>query len=272
MKTNLNQATWKQTLIIALSILVAVLMPQTSLAKKRLPESFVYLRNVAPSIQQEIRYAGYHNFVGRPVHGYHANACILTKKAARGLAEVQNALKKQGLSLKVYDCYRPQRAVNDFITWSQHPKDHKMKQEFYPQVKKSNVFAHGYIDARSTHSSGSTVDLTIVPSPTPKQPRYVSGQRLFACYQLYDRRFHDNSIDMGTGYDCMDKLSHAESSEISKAALRNRMLLASLMKKNGFKPYAYEWWHFTLKAEPFKGRFFDFPVTAKQRSRKMYVR
>lgn len=225
---------------------------------RALPAGFVYLKDIDPTIQQDIRYASSHNFIGRPVTGYTTNQCILTKPAALALSQVQHALQPLHLSLKVYDCYRPQRAVNDFINWSQQPEDQTMKMEFYPRVNKSDLFRLGYIAAQSGHSRGSTVDLTLVPIPTPAQQTYSPKQPLVSCYAPYQQRFRDNSIDMGTGYDCMDVLSHNNATGISKIAKHHRLLLKTLMKKSGFIPYQKEWWHFTLRNEPYPDKYFDF--------------
>jgi len=236
----------------------------SALAQAALPPDFVYLSDVAPAIQQDMRYAGYHNFIGRPIKGYQAGECILTKEAAVALAQVQKELKKSSLSLKVYDCYRPQMAVDDFIAWSQKPRQQQMKAEFYPRVNKEDFFKLGYVAAKSGHTRGSTVDLTIVPLPTPAEEIYTPGQTLIACFAPYNQRFHDNSIDMGTGFDCMDETAWF-AAKVGKTALANRRLLQNIMEKNGFKPYATEWWHFTLKDEPFPGTYFNFPIKPKNK-------
>ena len=228
-----------------------------------LPTGFVYLKDVDPSILQDIRYAGYHNFMGRPVKGYDAKECILTKPAAIALAKVQADLLKSNLSLKVYDCYRPQQAVNDFVAWSRQPKEAKMKQEFYPRVAKDHLFSDGYIAAKSGHSRGSTMDLTIVPIPTPQQANYHRGQKLVACFAPYHNRYRDNSIDMGTGFDCADTTAYPSSKNVSLVAYQHRQLLRHIMQKYGFQPYDKEWWHFTLKNEPFKNTYFNFPIKAE---------
>jgi len=226
-----------------------------------MPSSFVYLRQYDPSILQEVRYAGHHNFIGRPIAGYESNECILTKAAAIQLSKVQKELVQSGYSLKVYDGYRPQMAVNDFIQWSKDSKQQQMKAEFYPRVNKKDFFKLGYVAAKSSHSRGSTVDLTIIPLPILAQKAYHSGQKLTACYASYQQRFKDNSIDMGTGFDCMDKASHPLNKEdVSPTAYQNRMLLRNLMKKYGFAPYPKEWWHFTLIDEPYKNTYFNFPI------------
>lgn len=234
------------------------ILPQISFAA--LPSGFVYLKDVDPSIVQDIRYAGDHNFVGRPIKGYQAPTCILTKQAAEALKNVQTQLRKKKMSLKVYDCYRPQMASDDFYAWSQKSDQAQMKKEFYPEVDKDQLFKMGYVAKRSQHSSGSTMDVTIVPIPTPKQPTYTAGQSLVACFAPYNQRFKDNSIDMGTGYDCLDFRADTWYKRISQRAQANRTVLRSLMVKNGFKPYSKEWWHFTLNDQPYSGQIFNFPV------------
>lgn len=246
-----------------LFILALTLLFPTLIFAAQLPKGFVYLKDVDPSILQDIRYAGYHNFVGRPIKGYHAAECILTKQAADALQKVQAALLKSNLSLKVYDCYRPQRAVNDFLAWSKQPNNTKMKDEFYPRVAKNHLFSYGYIAAKSGHSRGSTMDLTIVPLPTPQQADYHRGQKLVECYAPYHDRYRDNSIDMGTGFDCLDAKAHGLSPRVPLIAYQNRKLLRHIMQKYGFQPYEKEWWHFTLKNEPYPKTYFNFPINAE---------
>jgi D-alanyl-D-alanine dipeptidase len=229
-----------------------------------LPDGFLYLHDVDQSILQEIRYASDHNFVGRKIKGYEDNVCILTKEAALALAKVQVELRQLSLALKVYDCYRPKSAVDDFIVWSQDKKENAMKAEFYPNVYKANLFTLQYIAKKSGHSRGSTIDLTIVPLPTPKQSIYHPKDKLIACTAPYQERLEDNSINMGTGYDCLDKLSHMNKS-VSADAIINRKLLRKMMEKYHFIPYSKEWWHFTLKEEPYPHTYFDFPVKKNTR-------
>jgi D-alanyl-D-alanine dipeptidase len=240
-----------------------ILLVAISAQAYALPNDFVYLKSIDPSILQDIRYAGYHNFIGRPIKGYEAPECILTKQAALALHNVQTELKKHNLSLKVYDCYRPQMAVNDFIAWSQLPQEQSMKAEFYPRIEKMNAFKLGYIAKKSGHSRGSTIDLTIVSPPAKKQGSYHRGQSLVSCFSPYEKRFQDNSIDMGTGYDCLDRSAHGNYQNINSVALKNRQLLRTVMEKNNFEPYAQEWWHFTLKNEAFPHTFFNFPITIR---------
>jgi D-alanyl-D-alanine dipeptidase len=225
-----------------------------------LPEGFVALRDVDATVVHDIRYAGDHNFVGRPIRGYRAAKCLLTKPAAEALSQVQTELRLLQMSLKVYDCYRPQRAVDDFVEWSKDPEDRKMKKEFYPGLQKSVLFRNGYIAEKSGHSRGSTVDLTLVVLPLSDSEMYRDGQPLLPCTAPLGKRFADNSVDMGTGYDCFDPLAHTASAKISRTQRQNRQLLVRVMKKHGFENYDKEWWHFTLKSEPFPETAFDFEI------------
>lgn len=225
-----------------------------------LPSGFVYLKDIDSSIKQDIRYATNHNFVGRPVTGYQAEKCILTLPAAKALQQVQKELLLSNLSLKVFDCYRPQMAVNDFIQWSQQSNDQKMKAEFYPRVNKKDVFSLGYVAAKSGHSRGSTMDLTIVPLSAPSVQPYQEGQKLVSCIAPFRERFRDQGLDMGTGFDCFDDLAHNDRQDINIVAYHNRLILKTLMEKYGFVPYEAEWWHFTLKNEPYPDTYCNFPV------------
>ena len=224
-----------------------------------LPKGFVYLSDIDPSIIQDMRYAGPHNFIGRTIEGYLRGTCILTKKAALRLKAIQKQLKPKGYSLKVYDCYRPQQAVNDFYRWSQN-KNSTMKAEFYPREDKKELFRKGYIANYSGHSRGSTVDLTLVPLNKRTQESFSTASKLRACYAPYKKRFKDNSINMGTGYDCLDKTAHVFYKQIPRTAKFNRYQLRKIMLSNGFYPYNKEWWHYTLRNEPFKRTYFNFPV------------
>ncbi|WP_330176854.1 M15 family metallopeptidase [Streptomyces sp. NBC_01498] len=227
------------------------------------PEEFVALRSVAPTIIHDIRYPSAHNFVGEPVDGYVQPLCVLTRPAARALRTAQRALLTKGYSLKVYDCYRPQRAVDHFVRWAEDLDDERMKGEFYPQVDKSRLFTDGYIAARSGHSRGSTVDLTIVRLPAAPTRPYVPGEKLVPCYAPQSERFPDNSVDMGTGYDCFDTLSHTDDPRIQGAQRANRQLLKNTLADVGFTNLPEEWWHFTHKPELYPDTYFDFPVSRR---------
>ena len=224
------------------------------------PADFVSLDEVAPTILTDIRYHTAHNFTGEPVDGYQAPLCILTRPAAEALGRAQQALVEQGYSLKVYDCYRPQRAVDEFVGWAADPLDRQMKGEFYPWVDKSQLIADGYIAEQSGHSRGSTVDLTLVALPAQPQPAYVPGEPLSACTAPAARRFPDNSVDMGTGYDCFDPSSETLAPRVQGEQLKNRLLLKQVLESQGFENYPNEWWHFTFQPEPYPDTYFDFPV------------
>jgi D-alanyl-D-alanine dipeptidase len=243
---------------IAVALLIA--SSATGSGAESLPAGFVYLRDVDASIVQDMRYAGAHNFVGRPIAGYEAGECVLTEKAARALAVVQVALAARQLSLIVWDCYRPARAVADFSRWSLNAADDRMRPEFYPRIDKSRLFALGYIAKRSGHSRGSTVDLGIAPGGLASAPAFDPAAPARPCFAPAGRRAEEGAVDLGTSYDCMDALAATDHPEAGKTALENRRLLQTLMVRAGFAPYAKEWWHFQLNNEPFPGQVFDFAI------------
>jgi zinc D-Ala-D-Ala dipeptidase len=223
-----------------------------------LPAQFVAMDRVDSTVQQDMRYATRHNFVGRRIAGYREPVCILTRRAARGLHRAQLRLRRDGYGLRVYDCYRPTRAVDQFARWAGNPADQKMKPEFYPHVDKRRAFALGYIAHRSGHSRGSTVDLTLVRLPAKAPPAWDG--RLRSCAARYRKRFRDGSLNMGTSYDCIDPRAHTFDPRIRGRAHRNRLRLRRAMEQAGFAPYDNEWWHFTLRGEPYPEQYFNFPV------------
>jgi zinc D-Ala-D-Ala dipeptidase len=190
---------------------------------------------VVPGLVADIRYAGSHNFVGRPIDGYRAPRCLLAQPAANALAEVARDLATRGLVIKVFDCYRPTRAVADFVRWARDPRDQAAKAEFYPEVDKRTLFRDGYIASHSGHSRGSTVDLTLA-------------------------RADGTELDMGTPFDFFSPRSRTAASGVTAEQHANRMRLAAAMQRCGFHGYPKEWWHFTLRNEPFPGTYFDVPV------------
>lgn len=232
-------------------------------ADSQAPEEFVALRDVDPTILEEVRYAGPHNFVGERVPGYREPICLLTRRTAEALHEAQKTLLARGYGLKVYDCFRPQRAVDHYAAWSKNPGDRRMKGEFYPDVAKSALFDEGYIDERSGHSRGSTVDLTAVKLPALPQRPFVPGEPLAPCTAPKGERFPDNGLDMGTGFDCFDPLAHTDDPRVSQQARKNRDFLRQTLESVGMQNYPGEWWHFTLTAEPFPETYFDFPVSRR---------
>ncbi len=230
------------------------------------PDGFAVLSDLDPAILTDIRYAGPHNFVGSPIAGYDQPLCILTRPAAEALVRARRAVAERGYTLKVYDCYRPQRAVDEFVAWAQDLGDQRMKPEFYPRVDKSTLFADGYIAERSGHSRGSTVDVTLVALPPAGSAPYTPGQPLVDCTAPQGIRFADDSIDMGTGYDCFDPLANTEDPRIGGEEAKNRRLLLDALTEQGFVNYDKEWWHFTFRpadsGEPYPDTYFDFPVRA----------
>lgn len=224
------------------------------------PMDFVALQDIDPTILQDVRYFTAHNFTGDPVTGYETPMCILTRDAAEGLKRAQQQLEQRGYALKVYDCYRPQRAVNDFASWANDRSDQRMKAEFYPRVDKSTLFRDGYIAEQSGHSRGSTVDLTLVKLPVIPARPYVPGEPLIDCTAPASARFPDESIDMGTGFDCFDTLAHTLDPRIQGDQLTNRLRLKDALQSQGFVNYEDEWWHYTYQPEHHPGTYFDFPV------------
>jgi len=204
--------------------------------ESKIPDAFVKVTDSIPDLDVELRYYSENNFVGDTITGYHSNTLYLTKAAARQLKLVQDELQAQNLCLRVYDGYRPQRAVNHFGTWARDWNDTLKKSEFYPNVKKRNLFKSGYIASRSGHSRGSTVDLTIINGETGEP------------------------LDMGSPFDFFGEQSWLSYSEISEEQKKNRQLLKTVMLKHGFRHYPKEWWHFTLRGEPFPKTYFDFEI------------
>lgn len=205
-------------------------------ASQRPPNVFVDAGSITPELIVDMRYFGEENFIGRRIEGYEANICLLTKEAAAGLARVQAKLAPFGLGLKVFDCYRPQRAVADFVAWAKDLSDEKRKALHYPNVDKSQLFELGYIAEKSGHSRGSTVDLTLVDLTSRAE------------------------IDMGSGYDLFDTKSWPSDPSVRSQARANRLALQAAMTGEGFRPLKEEWWHFTLNNEPYPETYFDFVV------------
>ncbi|MFE1955659.1 M15 family metallopeptidase [Streptomyces sp. NPDC059524] len=251
--------------VTAAALLGVAVAPSAAQAKPdpKAPKEFVALSEVDPTIIQEMRYYTEHNFVGEPVDGYKKPMCILTRPAANALHKAQTGLLKRGYSLKVYDCYRPQRAVDHFVRWAEDLGDQRMKPEFYPHVDKTRLFEDGYIAAKSGHSRGSTLDLTLVKLPALPTRAYVPGEELTPCYGPQAERFPDNSVDMGTGFDCFDTLAHTDDPRIQGAQRANRDLLRDALVGQGFVNLPEEWWHYTYKPELFPDTYFDFPVSRK---------
>ena len=200
---------------------------------------FVLLSDYVPAVIQEIRYYSTYNFVGDRIDGYEQPCAIMTKEAARVLKEISNKLNVMGYRIKVFDAYRPATAVRHFTLWGVDDLDLRMKPFFYPDLEKQELFRKGYIASKSSHSRGSTIDLTLLDMKTGKE------------------------IDMGSPFDYFSEMSHPDFKGITKEQYENRMFLQDVMVRGGFEPYDCEWWHFTLRDEPYPDTYFDFPVSTE---------
>ena len=199
---------------------------------------FVLLSETIPDAIIEIRYYSTYNFVGDRIDGYEEPLALLTKEAAIALKKVSDELKEKGYRLKIFDAYRPQKAVKNFMIWAKDVNDTRMKKYFYPELKKDVLFSQGYIAEKSSHSRGSSVDLT-----------------------LFDIKF-EKEVDMGGSFDFFGELSRPDYTKIAKEQYNNRMILRKAMLEHGFKPLENEWWHFTMENEPFPDTYFTFPINS----------
>jgi zinc D-Ala-D-Ala dipeptidase len=233
-----------------------------ALSEEACSKGFVYLHEIDPTIVVSVRYATQENFVGAPVNGYKKPVVIMTRQAAEALKKVQEAVKKDGYSLVVYDAYRPQQAVDHFVRWSTEIKDQVKKAQYYPRVDKAKVFELGYVSKRSGHSRGSTIDLTLISAQEKLHPIQEKERKLRDGFTI--KILDDGTLDMGSSFDLFDVASHYENDLIEDLYKQRRTYLKTVMEKYGFKNYAEEWWHFTLKDEPFPAgsndNYFNFPV------------
>jgi len=252
----------KIALLLSSSATIVLAAASAAKVAPDLPAPFVYLSEIDPRIEQDMRYASANNFLGRAVDGYAAPECILTRETAQSLKKVEDALLKNNLSLKVYDCYRPARAVRDFARWSNTDGDEKMKQQYYPDYDKDELFARGFIASHSAHSRGNTVDLTIVPAGSAV-PQFDPTKPLARCDAPPEQRAPDNSLDFGTGFDCFGAKSRTRSELIPQAAKDNRRMLVEAMAAEGFWNYFREWWHFQ-KSGAAMDEEYNFPVRAPE--------
>ncbi|MBO6523863.1 MAG: M15 family metallopeptidase [Balneolaceae bacterium] len=236
-------------------ILLAVILCSCDILFAQEGSTFVNIKNISESIITEIRYASSFNFVGVKVDGYKAPKCLLTKSAAEALVRVQTKLESESYSLKIFDCYRPQQAVNHFVKWASSDKAHFTKAVYFPRVPVNKLFELGYIAERSGHSRGSTVDLTIVRLPYQKPEQFN-----YACIDPEGYKFRGSELNMGTAYDCFDELSHTINNDVEEEVLENRKMLLKAMQEEGFVNYSKEWWHFTYKPEEFPDTYFDLPI------------
>lgn len=203
------------------------------------PSGFVLLSDYIPHIIQEIRYFTTYNFIGDRIDGYEEPCALLTQEAARALRDVSNDFFVRGYRIKIFDAYRPACAVRHFVLWGLEDQDIRMKPYFYPELEKQELFNKGYIAKQSSHSRGSTVDLTLLDMKTGKE------------------------LDMGGPFDLFSEISHPDYKGITEEQFENRMMLQQVMVRNGFKTLSCEWWHFTLENEPYPDTYFEFPVSSQ---------
>jgi zinc D-Ala-D-Ala dipeptidase len=251
----------RMSAINAALVLLALTAPAAG--RDGLPADFVYLGDVEPSIAQDMRYAGHDNFVGRPLPGYGAPECVLRRAVAFALSKVQAELAKSKLSLKVYDCYRPRRAVAAMARWAQDGADDGARdsptKRFFPTMEKRTLFASGYIASQSAHSTGTAIDLTLVRLPAAPPAPFDPAASYGPCTAPAVQRAPDSSLDMGSGFDCFDAKSHTGSAAISPEQTRARATLLAAMRRHGFKNYFREWWHFSYAGVP-PAPAYDFPI------------
>lgn len=223
-----------------------------------LAPGFVYLRDLCPSIIEDIRYFTTNNFVGTKVDGYKANIAIVTEKAAQSLKAAQEDFTQLGFSLVMYEAYRPQKATDHFVRWAKGGLESKMQQLYYPRINKSTLFDAGYISLHSAHTRGAAVDVSLIPldhalKPSTAIERKVNDGSEF----IY---LDDGTVDMGGHFDLLDEISWHDSNLVSEEQAKMRNLLRSVMEHRGFKMYYKEWWHYSLRDEPFPDTYYDFDV------------
>jgi zinc D-Ala-D-Ala dipeptidase len=270
-------------LLLPLLAALLLLLASPAYARDRLPPGFVYLRDIDSTIAQDIRYATADNFTGRPLPGYNAPECVLRREAAAALKRVQAELASAAhdpekwkpvfgldhapgysLGLKVYDCYRPTRAVRAMEAWAHDGNDDPGTRRFYPALLKRNLFALGFIAEHSRHSTGTAVDLTLIRLPETPAARFDPAARYGPCTGPAAKRAPDNSIDMGTGFDCFDNRSHGMSSAVAPEQRRWRGVFNAAMRRHGFANYFREWWHFSFYGAP-EPRAYDFAIVPRGR-------
>jgi D-alanyl-D-alanine dipeptidase len=246
----------------AIVIAVALVASGSSASAQSLPGGFAFLRDIDPSILQDVRYAGSNNFVGRPLAGYQAAECVVKREVGLKLKAIQQELARQKLSLKMMDCYRPVRAVHDMVAWSREGVEPPAQKRFNPAFRKQDLFRLGYIATYSGHSTGAALDLTLVDLTADNSARFDPDKAYADCTKPADARAPEASVDMGTGYDCTDVMAHTAAKTINPEQRRWRNTLVSAMAKQGFVNYSKEWWHFSLPGAG--GPAYDFPIPARR--------
>lgn len=248
-----------KAIVIALSVAACVAPARA----QTLPGGFVFLRDIDPSIIQDIRYAGSNNFVGRPLAGYDAAECVVKRDVGLALKSIQQELMPQELSLKMLDCYRPARAVHDMVLWAQNGRETPAERQYNPAFSKKDLFRLGYIAEHSGHSTGAAVDLTLVDLMADHSAVFDLNKEYADCTAAASARAPEASVDMGTGYDCSDLMAHTAAKSVTPAQRRWRNMLVAAMAQQGFVNYSKEWWHFSLPGAG--GPAYDFPITRRMR-------
>jgi D-alanyl-D-alanine dipeptidase len=250
----------RQTAVAA--IITAGCLSGAAAQAPKLPAGFVYLRDIDPTIIQDIRYAGSNNFVGRPLRGYQAAECVVKREVGALLKSIQEELALQNLSLKMFDCYRPTRAVADMVAWSRDGKETVASKRFSPAFSKPDLFRLGYIATHSGHSTGAALDLSLTDLKADNSATFDPAREYGDCTANVNLRAPDGSVDMGTGYDCTDVKSHTSAKSITADQRKWRERLVLVMARRGFVNYSKEWWHFSLPGAG--GSAYDFPIALRK--------
>ena len=234
----------------------------TAATAQTLPGGFVFLRDIDPTIIQDIRYASANNFMGRPLAGYGAAECVVKREVGLALKNIQQELARQKLSLKMFDCYRPARAVADMVAWSKNGQETAAERRYNPKFSKADLFRLGYIAIHSQHSTGAALDLTLVDLTADNSAKFDPAKAYADCTAPAAVRAPEGSVDMGTGYDCTDLKGHTASPAITPEQRRWRNMLVAAMGRQGFMNYSKEWWHFSLPGAG--AQEYDFAIPARR--------
>jgi D-alanyl-D-alanine dipeptidase len=252
----------KRSNFLLVSIFSMMVGSSGALSEDAPPKGFVYVHEIDPTVLVSLRYNSNENFVGRPIDGYKKSVVILTRQAAQALKKAHDEFKKDGYQLVIYDAYRPQQAVDHLMCWSVHGEDQLKKSQYYPRVNKADVFKLGYVAERSGHSRGSTIDLTLIKVGKKLHEVKESQRTLLDGYTI--TFLDDGTVDMGSSFDLFDVASHFKNDVITDNYKTLRRYLREIMEKHGFKGCGNEWWHFTLRNEPFPSgpnkHYFNFLV------------
>lgn len=241
-----------------LVLLACLLVMGCEKSQETLPQGFVYLTDVDPTVIESVRYATNQNFLGRVVPGYVSPRVVCTKEAAAALKAVHADLQQQGYTLVIYDGYRPQRSVDAFVKWADDLHDLTAKSLYYPTIDKKDLFKLDYIADKSSHTRGSTFDLSIIKKGEALKPLTISERQLSSGEKI--PFLDDNTVDMGSSFDLFHPVSHHDSPLVNTEYTKLRNQLRETMKKHGFKEYKEEWWHYTLANEVYPNQYFDFIV------------